>query len=476
MGLPFLSDLNCDASPPVPHKMNSTIKSVLVVDKAGSEQDLSNGWYRVEVARSTGEALDRVLLQPMPCLVLVDMDGTRDGGLEIISQLRQARPSLPIIMLSAMSDPRDVVRAIRLGAENCVTKPNTSLALKTLIEEQLSSLSAPDNGDHEDACVDRLDGERFFLALSPAMRRLREQIRQLATIDVPVLCLGESGSGKEVVARLIHLWSRRANRTFMKVNCAALPGELLESELFGYERGAFTGADRSKPGKFELTNEGTILLDEIGELPTSLQAKLLHVLQDREFTRLGGRAKIKVNVRPLAATNVDVRSAISAKTFREDLYYRLGTFVLHVPPLRERREDIPVLLRRYISHYAKLHGVADRPLTYQVLESCSKYEWPGNVRELENFARRYLVLGEPFPGVASDALAGNPSPGTTRQNSPQSQQAPDFKTHMRGLTQEAESLAIRRALENTHWNKRAAAQLLKISYKSLLAKIRQHQL
>lgn len=457
--------------------MSTAAKSVLVVDRTDTADGLSNGSYRVETARSAGEALDRVRLHPAPVLVLVDLDATGDSGLELIQQLRHARPSLPIVTLSAMSDPREVVRAIRLGVEDCVKKPQSSLALKILIEEQLNSLhSTHSNHHHEQECVDSLDGGRFFVALSPVMRKLREEIRRLANIDVPVLCLGESGSGKEVVAKLIHLWSPRANRTFMKVNCAALPSELLESELFGYERGAFTGAERSKPGKFELTNGGTILLDEIGELSTSLQAKLLHVLQDREFTRLGGRAKIKVNVRPLAATNVDIRSAISAKAFREDLYYRLGTFVLHVPALRERREDIPVLFSRYVKYYANLHGIADRPLTPEVVESCCRYEWPGNVRELENFARRYLVLGEPRPAAAINRRGTNPSLPAIQQKAQLSPDTPDFKTQIRGLTHEAESLAIRRALEDTRWNKRAAAQLLKISYKSLLSKIRQHRL
>jgi DNA-binding NtrC family response regulator len=453
---------------------NGTTKAVLLVNTTVPAEALSNGAYRVERAGNVKEAIERIAIRPVPSLILLGMGVGQESGLEVLSQLRQLRPSIPIIMLASASDPRDVVRAIRLGAEDCVTKPNSAMGLKMLIEDRLIALSGQGDCETED-CVDALNNERFFVAVSPAMRKLREQVRHLAKVDEPVLFLGESGTGKEVVARLIHLWSTRANRGFVKVNCAALPAELLESELFGFERGAFTGAERSKPGKFELTQGGTILLDEIGELSTPLQAKLLHVLQDREFTRLGGRTKIKVNVRPLAATNVDIPSAITAKTFRQDLFYRLSTFVVQVPPLRERREDIPALLKRYVRYYADLHRIASRELTPDILERCYRYEWPGNVRELENFARRYLILGDPRPDAASEEM-GRTSAPAVRMGPQLSQESGDFKTQIRGVKREAEGIAIQRALDDTRWNKTAAAKLLKISYKSLLSKIRQHDL
>src|SRR5579862_8203499 len=218
-----------------------------------------------------------------------------------------------------------------------------------------------------------------FITESHGMRRVRDQISQLAKVNIPVFILGESGTGKEVVARQIHLQSPRASRTFLKVNCAALPADLLESELFGYEVGAFTGATRPKPGKFEICDKGTILLDEIGEMPIGLQAKLLHVLQDQEFSRLGSRTTIKVDVRILAATNVDIAQAIAAKMLREDLYYRLNAFTLNLPPLRERREEIPLLLRQFMARYAGRYARPPLPLSPGLVDACVRYSWPGKI-------------------------------------------------------------------------------------------------
>jgi transcriptional regulator with PAS, ATPase and Fis domain len=255
-----------------------------------------------------------------------------------------------------------------------------------------------------------------------------------------------------------------------------MPSELLESELFGYERGAFTGAVRSKPGKFELCNHGTLFLDEIAEMPPSLQAKLLHVLQDQEFTRLGGCSRVKVNVRVLAATNVNIREAMAAKTFREDLYYRLSTFVFSLPPLRDRREDLPILIRRYMSLYADRLHLPQRAIPKHLWEQlCLRYEWPGNVRELENFVKRYLICGEEAITFAS---APRFAAGNGVDHSPHAGGATpgDLKAHVRDLRSKAEASAISGALEQTNWNRKEAAKVLNISYKSLLSKIRQYGL
>lgn len=319
--------------------------------------------------------------------------------------------------------------------------------------------------------VEELDGGGFFVMASPAMRKLRMQIEPVAKIDVPVFCLGESGTGKEVVARLVHSLSRRAHRPFLKVNCAAVPAELLESELFGHERGAFTGAVRSKPGKFELAHTGTLFLDEIAEMPPALQAKLLHVLQDQEFTRLGGCSRVKVNVRVIAATNVNITEAIANKTFREDLYYRLGAFVFSIPPLRDRKEDIPVLLQRYLKFYAERLNLPERTLSGELWQRCARHKWRGNVRELENFAKRYLILGEAAATAFVTEVAAETAPAADSDYA-----VPDLKTHVRGLRNGAEVVAIARALETTNWNRKEAARILNISYKSMLLKIRQHGL
>src|ERR1700682_5038878 len=216
-------------------------------------------------------------------------------------------------------------------------------------------------------------------SISPVTAKIRSSIEQVARVDVPVLLLGESGVGKEVVARRIHALSNRGHRTFFKVNCAALPAELLESELFGYEAGAFTGATRAKPGQFELCNKGTILLDEIGEMPPALQAKLLHVLQGGQFSRLGGRSLIEVDVRIVAATNVDVPQALANKQLRQDLYYRLSALTIHLPPLRERPEEISVFLAYFMQRLTAQLGCTPRPYTDRVLNACIRYAWPGNV-------------------------------------------------------------------------------------------------
>src|SRR6202022_1069045 len=246
-------------------------------------------------------------------------------------------------------------------------------------------------------------------SISPVTAKIRSSIEQVARVDVPVLLLGESGVGKEGVARRIHALSNRAHRTFLKVNCAALPAELLESELFGYEAGAFTGATRSKPGQFELCNKGTILLDEIGELPSALQAKLLHVLQGGQVSKWGGRSRIEGDVRILAATNVNVPLALANKQLREDLYYRLSALSIHLPPLRERPEEIPVFLAYFMQRLTAQLGCPPRPYPDRVLDACAHYTWPGNVRDLENFVKRFLILcdEDPVPAILEKSNTRN---------------------------------------------------------------------
>ena len=226
------------------------------------------------------------------------------------------------------------------------------------------------------------------------MREIESQCRLVARADIPVLILGESGTGKEVATMFIHKMSARSQRSFMKVNCAAMPADLLESELFGYEQGAFTGAVKSKPGKFEICNNGTIFLDEIGEMPTVLQAKLLQVLQDGSFSRLGSRSSVKVDVRVIAATNIDIKAAIAQKTFREDLYYRLNGFTLKMPPLRERTEEIPILAHHFMRKVAAKYERDPLPISPALMQALTSHSWPGNLRELENTIKRYLILAD----------------------------------------------------------------------------------
>ena len=445
-------------------------KRILVVERGAgidwqTEPLLDQEAYAVEILRTGDSALRRLDRAPSPDAVLLNM-GATEIGLDCIGKLRSAKPFLKIIALMPNNEAEQVVSAVRMGANVCAWKPCDGQTLHRTIEKCLKTNGVVPVSERLGDVEDLPDGG-FFVMASPQMRSLRAQVDQVARVDVPVLVLGESGTGKEVIARLVHRLSRRSKRTFLKVNCAAVPGELLESELFGYERGAFTGAVRSKPGTFEACNHGTLFLDEIAEMPPALQAKLLHVLQDQEFSRLGSCARIKVNVRIVAATNVSVREAIEEKTFRGDLYYRLSAFVFSIPPLRERPEDIPVLLGRYMSHYAKQLGLPARPISNQLLDSCLRHNWPGNVRELENFAKRYLIGGEEGFSLSPYGLAIP----VRKSAGPE-----DLKSHVRHVRDNAEASVISSALEQTNWNRKEAAKLLNISYKSMLSKIRQYSL
>ncbi len=431
--------------------------------------------YKVETATTGEEALARVQKGLQPDMVLLDLLMPGIDGLQTLEQLRQLKPGLKVVMLSCVNDTRKVVQAMRLGAFNYLTKPFQKAELDAVIDQCIGDAKSDSYaGEVEELCDDV-----FFVAASPAMKKIRAQAALVASIDIPVLMLGESGTGKEVVARLIHKLSPRAHRTFLKVNCAAVPADLLESELFGYEAGAFTGATHAKPGKFELCNKGTILLDEIGEMPSVLQAKLLHVLQDQQFSRLGGRSVIKVDVRILAATNINIPEALATKRLREDLYYRLNAFTLALPPLRERKEEIPILLKHFMSRMSELYARSPLPLSPQLLDACLNHPWPGNLRELSNFVKRYLVLGDETLAVAE--LQPRPDGGGGARIDPAGKAAVasadaggGLKSLARSAKDEAEAEAISRALEETNWNRKQAAVLLKISYKALLYKIRQY--
>ncbi len=326
--------------------------------------------------------------------------------------------------------------------------------------------------------VIELGNDRFFLAASKAMRDIHAKVCTIARANVAVLITGESGVGKEVVANLLHRQSPRASRQLLKINCAALPNDLLESELFGYEAGAFTGAMKSKPGKFEQCANGTILLDEIGEMSPILQAKLLQVLQDGEFSRLGSRVNSKVDVRVVAATNVNIEQAIAERKFREDLYYRLNTFVIHIPPLRERREEIPYLLSELCRRLSGAQQLEPLELSPRLLSTAMEFPWPGNLRELVNFVKRHLIMRDEALAIhelESKMCDRKPSVSSTTNDVARSSKS-DMKAVVRSLKDEAEIQMIADTLDETHWNRRIAAERLQISYRALLYKIRQYNL
>jgi two-component system, NtrC family, response regulator AtoC len=440
----------------------------------------ANAW-KLDAANNSFNVLELVRSEALPNLVLLDLLPGDADGLRTLRRLHWVRPELPVVLLCSQENKGQMMEAVRLGAHDCVVKPCQSQQLEKVLKRHLRGNAPP--GDLELASdeIEPIGDEMFFVAGSPVMRKLRARAELLAKINVPVLILGESGSGKEIVARLIHKLSVRSGRRFLKVNCGALPGKLLESELFGYERGGSTGTMCTKQGKFELCNGGTILLNEIAEMPSGLQSKLLHTLQDGRFFRVGGESTIRLDIRVLAATNIDLERALSEKRLREDLYYWLSAFTVHVPPLRQRTEEMALLLGHFMNRISKNYSLAPRTLSANLLEACQRHSWPGNLRELENFVKRYLVTGEESGAVSELKTGSNlsgQSPTTSESESRHDivQPANSLKSLVRNAKGETERNAISGALERTHWNRRAAAQLLRISYRALLYKIRQYQM
>ena len=393
---------------------------------------------------------------------------------ELLVKIRACRPSLPILLLARAVDFKEVLQAIRLGANDVILKPFGKRDIELALEQYLNQPGS--QGGNEAVHVQEipLDKENSFVLSCQRMRELEAQCRLVARTEIPVLILGESGTGKEVATLFIHKMSARGQRTFLKVNCAAMPADLLESELFGYEQGAFTGAVKSKPGKFEMCNGGTIFLDEIGEMPAPLQAKLLQVLQDGTYARLGGRTTLRVDVRVIAATNIDIKEAIAQKQFREDLYYRLNGFTLRMPPLRERSEEIPVFAHHFMRKVAARHGSPPLQISPALMQTLCSHSWPGNLRELENIIKRYFILGD------EQAIIGDLSPrqiaAPVAFYGGDTLAVPGLKRMLRSVKGDAESVAIAQALEGTGWNRKAAANELQISYKALLYKIKQYNL
>lgn len=456
---------------------------ILLVDSEPSEllytkTVLETDNYRVETASSGEEALERMSNGPAPCLIILDLLMPGMDGLQTLETCKKLRPEQKVVMVSGVNDTRKVVQAIKLGASDYLTKPFQPPQLHGAIRRVLeTNQQMPSQSEacrmKGDEILENLDDDLFFLAASPVMKQIRSQVEFIAKVDVPVLLLGESGVGKEILARLIHRLSPRAHRPLVKVNCAALPADLLESELFGYEPGAFTGACKAKAGKFELAHKGTFLLDEIGEMSAALQAKLLHVLQDGQFSRLGGRNSVTADVRILAATNIDVERAIAERRLREDLYYRLNAFTVTLPPLRDRLEEIPALLTCFMKRFAQKFSKNPLPISDHMVQECMRYHWPGNLRELGNFIKRYLVLEQEDMviqelQVTSRETCGNVLSWPAAQGG--------LKSLVRNLKEETEAREIRRVLEEERWNRRTTAYRLGISYKALLYKMKQHGL
>jgi two-component system, NtrC family, response regulator AtoC len=430
--------------------------------------------YEVESAQDREEVFNILRsAKPEISAILLDLLMPDCDGMETLRAVRSMAPDLPVIVVSGASSTLNVVTAMKCGATDFLCKPVAHEDLRESLNKALES--SPLREDPAPPCPTPRK-TKVYLSESPRMRELESLVAAVGWSEAPVLIQGETGSGKEVLARELHAHSPRVGQPFLKLNCAALPSELVESELFGYERGAFTGAFQKKAGMFEMADGGTILLDEIGDMDVRLQAKLLQVLQDHEFHRIGGRDLIKVDVRLLAATHRDLERAITDRTFREDLYYRLNVINLHLPPLRERKEDIIGLAEHLLRKHTP-PGTAPVGLTLELKHALTAYQWPGNVRELENVVRRYIVLRDAslisrelnskitrkplMPAGAEAPLAGD----TVAPAAPILEQVTKAK-------QQAEADAILAALNSTRWNRKQAAALLKIDYKALLYKMK----
>jgi two-component system, NtrC family, response regulator AtoC len=436
------------------------------------EMALRGQGYAIDMADDGEEALDILANTPGIAAVLLDIVMPRRDGLETLKEIRRTNTTLPVIMVSGASSPLNVVEAMRNGANDFLGKPVNHSDLRKVLQSVLGSRTAI---SAEAVSPGAIATKNIFFGTNPQMKDLEALLPQIGWSEAPALILGETGAGKEVFARELHARSPRAKKPFLKVNCAALPSELVESELFGYERGAFTGAFQKKPGLFELADQGTIFLDEIGDMDFKLQAKLLQVLQDQEFQRLGGRETVRVNVRVIAATHKDLDRAIMDGTFRSDLYYRLNVINLRIPPLRERKEDIPHLAGFLIQKHSQ--GVPPVAVSPVLRDTLLNYDWPGNIRELENVVRKLVVFRDPEM-IAKDLRARIARQRSYEQLQPTAASS-DSRTGNKTILEqvhkaknEAETAAIITALDTTHWNRKRAAMLLKLDYKALLYKMK----
>ncbi|MDJ0868592.1 MAG: sigma-54 dependent transcriptional regulator [Myxococcota bacterium] len=445
----------------------------------------SSRGYEVFTA-PTGEEALKLLERARPDLVTLDLVLPGMDGLEVLQGLKEKLPEVPVVMLSGHGQARSIVEAMKLGAADFLRKPFEVEELEVAFHKALEKRALKQEVEQLRGRV-RSEAELLLLSGDDAkMREVREIVEQVAETDITVLVRGESGTGKEVVARALHRLSDRGDRPFVKVNCAALPSELLESELFGFEKGAFTGAQKRKLGKFEYANKGTIFLDEISEMHPGLQAKLLQVLQDGEFSRLGGESDVRVDTRIIAATNRDLEKAVADGSFREDLFYRLNVVTVHIPPLRDRRDAIPLLVEHFLAKYNEQYGKEVKQLSPQTLDALHAYRWPGNVRELENMIKRAVVLGgeqtvvdEIEQRLATGGAAGPGEPtldlealGVDLKDG----QGVDLKAIAKRAARIAEKRVIERVLDQTRWNRKEAAERLQISYKALLYKMKENGL
>jgi DNA-binding NtrC family response regulator len=451
------------------------MSSVLVIDDKKSMREMltqtlgaegfdvdsvSSGVKGVDIARE--KCFDVVLTD----LKMPDMD-----GIQVLSKLKDINPDAAVIMMTAYATIENAVEAMKLGAFDFITKPFDTSHLTFLINRAMEQRRLEAENELLKEEIDVAHGSHAIIGNNVRMHEVMRLVRKVAPSDTSALLLGESGTGKELFARAIHKLSERKDKSFVAINCAAIPRELLENELFGSERGAFTSSHARKIGKFEIANNGTVFLDEIGDMDPSLQAKLLRVLQEKKFERLGGTQTISVNVRMIVASNVDLKEAIASKKFREDLYYRISVFPVTIPPLRDRRDDIPALAEHFLNKYCMDMKKPTKRLSKDALVLLDKYHWPGNVRELENTIERAIILCE-GKVIGQDHLAIR-IPTAEEIRLREGAGLKEVGQHAQML---AERAMIIRVLKQTKGNKRKAAGVMQIDYTTLFEKIKKYSI
>ncbi|WP_022661307.1 sigma-54-dependent transcriptional regulator [Paucidesulfovibrio longus] len=453
--------------------MQANKRTVLVVDDEPGHRQMVRavlevtGWRVLEA--DSGEAALDVLSRETPHTALVDMRMPGMDGLTLLREIHARMPGLPVVLLTAFGSVGSAVEAMKKGAYDYLTKPADNEELKAVLQKcwEYSRLLSENARLRKEA--EAGSEARQLIGATPGMHQVRELIEQAGPSEASVLVLGESGTGKELVAEGLHRASMRAGRSLIKVNCAALPADLLESELFGYVKGAFTGAVKDKPGRFQLANHGTLFLDEIGEMPAALQAKLLRALQEKTIEPLGGVEVVTVDVRIIAATNRDLQEEIRAGRFREDLYYRLAVLEIRIPPLRERVADLPLLVSHLLRKLGKKNNKSVRTVSPAFLDALSGYGWPGNVRELENVLERALILSrsdELGPDLLPPQISG------ASECEPASPPPPD-NSH---ALEDAEREAIVHALDQHNGHRERTADALGISRRTLQYKLKKYGL
>ena len=454
---------------------------ILVADDAeGIRSYLANmleiKGYDVDTVEDGRRALALLEGGAAPDVIILDVMMPGIDGIETLRRIREFDEEVPVVMLSAVGKAGTIVQAMELGAIDYLNKPFEEDELEATLNKVLEKKAL--ERERDDLVTDLNYAPNTLVWASEPMQKIHEILVQIAETDVTVLIQGESGVGKEIVARTAHDVSSRSHNPFVKVNCAALPEQLLESELFGYEKGAFTGAFSRKPGRFELADKGSIFLDEIGEMSPGLQAKLLQVLQDRQFTRLGGNREITVDVRIICSTNRRLEKMVKEGTFREDLFFRLNVVNVSIQPLRERREEIPALVEMFTRRYSQRYNRRYVTLSDQLVRAFETYRFPGNVRELENIIRRVVVLESENSVLEEIGIRGR---GVSEIGSQLEQLIEEIDASAgeiplrevgRMASQEAERATISHVLEHTHWNRKQAARILGVSYKTLMQKIR----